>query len=73
MLPGVALNEGYTFMAIVSKIQKAKKLTGNKFCRRNMRKLKQIAHRQYRRTAKHAMKSGREINEKPRLTAWHII
>jgi hypothetical protein len=60
-------------MAIVSKIQKAKRYVGNKFCRRNMRKLKKMAHRQYRRTAKHAIKAGLEINEKPRLTSWHII
>lgn len=60
-------------MAIITKIQNAKKLTGKKFSRNNMKKLKRIAHRQYRRAAKHAIKSGREINEKPRLTSWHII
>jgi hypothetical protein len=60
-------------MAIVTKIQKAKKLTGKSFSRRNMRHLKKIAHRQYRRTAKQAISCGRDINEKPRLTGWHII
>lgn len=60
-------------MAIVTKLQKIKRLVGKGFTRKNMRKLKQMAHRQYRRTAKHAIQAEREINEKPRLTSWDIV
>lgn len=60
-------------MPIVTKINKAKKFVGKSYCRKFMKKLKVMAHRQYRRTAKHAIQAEREINEKPRLTAWHII
>ena len=60
-------------MAIVSKIKKAKRLVGKGYLRKNMKKLKRMAHRSYRRTAKHALASGKDINEKPRLTGWDII
>lgn len=61
-------------MAIIVKgIQHAKHYCSKSFLRRNMAKWKRDARREYRRTSKHAIKSGRDINEKPRLTSWHII
>ncbi len=44
-------------MTIITKLNKDKKYR---------------AHRAYRRAAKQAVKSGRDVNEKPRLTGWDI-
>lgn len=60
-------------MAIVSKLQKARQLVGKSYCRKNMKRLKQAAHRRYRRCAKQAWSCGLDVDEKPRLTGWDIV
>jgi hypothetical protein len=59
-------------MAIICKL-KLRGWVGKKFKRKQMKKLKRIAHRRYRHAAKQAINAEREIDEKPRLTSWDII
>jgi len=53
---------------IVTKLNLVKKIKKG-----SCKAYKTAAHKSYRRSAKQAIKAGKEINEKPRLTAWHII
>ena len=61
-------------MTIITKLNKDKKYRC-KTCsfRKTLRWMKTHAQRAYRRAAKQAVKSGRDVNEKPRLTGWDII
>ena len=61
-------------MSNVTKLSKAKSLRCNtRSFRKTLKWMKSHAHRTYRRAAKQAIRSGREVNEKPRLTDWNII
>jgi hypothetical protein len=61
-------------MANITKLSKAKILRCNtRSFRKTLRWMKAHAHRSYRRAAKQAVRTGREINEKPRLTDWDIV
>lgn len=61
-------------MAIVTKLNAAKRYRcSTRSFRKTLRWMKASAHRAYRRAARQAMKAGREVNEKPRLTGWDII
>jgi len=60
-------------MAIVTKLDKAKRLRCHtRSFRKTLRWMKDRAHRTYRRASKQAVKTEREIEEKPRLTSWDI-
>ena len=58
-------------MQIITKINKAKKIAC--ISRKNLKELKQSAHRRYRRCAKQAIHAEKDINEKPRLNSWDIV
>ena len=61
-------------MAIVTKLNKAKKYRcDTRSFRKTLRLMKIKAHRAYRRAEKQAVKAGRDVNEKPRLTGRDII
>ncbi|WP_200255089.1 hypothetical protein [Thiococcus pfennigii] len=61
-------------MAIVTKLNRAKRYRcSTRSLRETLRWMKAHAHRAYRRAARQAIRAGREINEKPRLTEWDII
>lgn len=61
-------------VANVTKLSKAKNLRcKTRSFRKTLKWVKSHAHRSYRHAAKQAIKTGREINEKPRLTDWDII
>lgn len=60
-------------MAIITKLNKGKRVRcKTRSFRKTLAWLKSYAHRSYRRAAKQAVKSGRDVNEKPRLTGWDI-
>lgn len=61
-------------MTIITKLNKDKNYRcKTRSFRKTLRWMKASAHRAYRRAAKQAVKSGRDVNEKPRLTGWDII
>ncbi len=61
-------------MAIVTKLNRAKKLRcQTRTLRKELAWRKAYAHRAYRRAAKQAIQTDRDVNEKPRLTGWDII
>ncbi|HQU38149.1 MAG TPA: hypothetical protein PLR65_16315 [Anaerolineales bacterium] len=61
-------------MAIVTKLNKAKRhRCHTRSFRKTLRWMKSSAHRKYRRSAKQAIKTGQEIDEKPRLTSWDVV
>jgi hypothetical protein len=62
------------FMANVTKLNKAKRLRcRTRSFRKTLRWIKEHAHRSYRRDSGQAVKTGRGIEEKPRLTSWDIV
>ncbi|MBM3179184.1 MAG: hypothetical protein FJZ86_02400 [Chloroflexi bacterium] len=61
-------------MAIVTKLDKAKRHRGRtRSFRKTLQWMKSSAHRSYRRASKQAIRTGQEIDEKPRLTSWDIV
>jgi hypothetical protein len=61
-------------MSNVTQINKAKKLRRHtRSFRKTLRWMKERAHRSYRRASKQAVKTGQEIDEKPRLSSWDIV
>jgi hypothetical protein len=61
-------------MAIVTKLNKAKKYRcKTRSFRKTLRWMKAAAHRAHRRAEKQAIKTGRDVNEQPRLTDWDLI
>lgn len=62
-----------TTMAIITKLGTIKQYRcSTNSSRKTLHWMKAHAHRTHRRAAREAIRTGREVNGKPRLTSWDI-